>query len=290
MQKIIVMCDSTSDLPSDYVLEKGIFVIPLYVHIGGNVYQDGVDLSPRDLYEKVEQNNSFPKTASPSPADFIQTFTPVIERGDNILFIGLSSHLSSTIHHAKLAANEFDSHRIEVVDSLNLSAGIGLLVMKAVEWNESGECDLQELANRVRRMVPNVKTYFAVDTLNYLHKGGRCSSMQHLVGSMLRIHPILTVEDGQINIREKIRGKRDKLIQQMVRYFKQDSQSIGTQPVLVNHSLCPESALYLVNEIKSLSPDSTPVVTEAGCVISSHCGPGTFSLVYTKNEPDANHI
>ncbi|SMP38999.1 DegV family protein [Anoxynatronum buryatiense] len=282
MHRIRIMTDSTSDLPDSFVQEHHIAVIPLYVNFNDRVFRDGVDLNPEQLYQTVAETDVFPKTSSPSPSDFLARFTPAIEAGDDILFIGISSRLSSTIQNARIAASEFEDHRIEVIDSLNLSAGIGILVMKAVMLLQEESLSLSQLADRIRTLVPKVRTYFAVDTLEYLHRGGRCSAMENLVGSMLRIRPILEVVEGQIIVNRKVRGKREKLMNEMLELFRHDHPYIVASPVVVNQSMCAEDAQKLSQQILDLMPEATITLTQAGCVICSHCGPKTFSIVFLR--------
>lgn len=280
MRKIIIMTDSTSDLPASFVESNRLTIVPLYVNFGDQAYRDGVDIDPSQLYKIVAETGVFPKTSSPSPKDFLNAFTPAIETGHDILYVGLSSRLSSTIQNARIAAAEFEDHRIEIIDSLNLSAGIGLLVMTAINLNQGEEIKLKDLADYIRMLVPNVRTYFAVDNLEYLHKGGRCSALENLVGSMLRIRPILHVIDGQIVVHSKVRGKRDKLLSEMLDLV--NPQEASPDLMLVNHSMCPEDAEALKDRIHHKFQDASVLITQAGCVISSHCGPKTFSVVYIK--------
>ncbi len=278
MRPINIITDSTSDLPASFVAANHIAVIPLYVNFKEKTYRDGVDLDAEQLYRIVTETDIFPKTASPSPSDFIDVFTPIIDSGEDILFIGLSSRLSSTIQNARIAASEFDACRIEVIDSLNLSAGIGLLVMKAVQMNRLEQYTLKALADEISKLVPKVRTYFAIDTLEYLHRGGRCSSLENLVASMLKIRPILEVVEGQIVVNRKVRGKRQKLFNEMLQLL--NPAHVHPEIIMVNHSMCPEDAENLTRAIQDSVKNAHVVITQAGCVISSHCGPKTFSYVY----------
>ena len=283
MKRIAIMTDSTSDLPASLADDQQITIIPLYVNFKESFFRDGIDLNAVQLYDRVAETNEFPKTASPSPSDFISSFQPVIEAGNDILFIGISSHISSTIQNARIAASEFPKHRIEIIDSLNLSTGIGMLVMKAHHLNQENRLSLQALSQSIQLLIPKVRTFFAVDTLEYLYRGGRCSSLENLIGGMLRIHPILAVVDGQIIVTKKVRGKRDKLLKEMLELHLGDSSLIDPSLVMINHSLCPEDAAFLTSEIKKILPDTDVTLSEAGCVISSHCGPRTFSIVSLAN-------
>ncbi len=283
MKRIAIMTDSTSDLPASVTDDQQITIVPLYVNFKESFYRDGIDLNAAQLYKIVAETNEFPKTASPSPGDFVSCFKPVIKAGNDILFIGISSHLSSTIQNAQIAASEFPEHRIEVIDSLNLSTGIGMLVMKALHLNQENSLSLQELAHAVRLLIPKIRTYFAVDSLEYLYRGGRCSSLENLVGGMLRIHPILTVVGGKIIVSKKVRGKRDKLLKEMLELHTGDLSLIDPSLVMINHSLCPEDAAFLASEINNILPHTVVTLSQAGCVISSHCGPRTFSIVSLAN-------
>ncbi len=279
MNSIRIMTDSTSDLPESELLQRDINVVPLYVHFDQEVFRDSIDIDPKMLYEKVQQTNVYPKTSSPSPKDFIDYFKPVIDSGQNILYIGLSSQLSSTIQNARIAASEFPDHRIEVIDSLNLSAGIGMLVLEASDLAIQGK-SLEEITETIHAMVPKVKTYFALDTLQYLHKGGRCTSLENIVGNMLRIRPILNVANGKIILQKKVRGKREKLVEEMMNLTEKELKPIDTNRVIVNHSFCPEIAERLREHLKKTLEPKEVMMTEAGCVVSCHCGPNTFSIVY----------
>jgi len=279
MDNIRIMTDSTSDLPNDELLHRNISVVPLYVHFDKEVFRDRIDIDPEMLYEKVRQTDIYPKTSSPSPKDFIDYFKPVIDSGQKILYIGLSSQISSTIQNARIAASEFPDHMIEVIDSLNLSAGIGMLVLEASDLAIQGK-SLDQITEAIHEMVPNVKTYFAVDTLQYLHKGGRCSSLENIVGNALRIRPILQVVNGKIIVKKKVRGKREKLVKWMINFTEKESKTIDTDRMIINHSFCPEVAERLREHLTKTFAPKVVMMTEAGCVISSHCGPNTFSIVY----------
>ncbi|MDD4658089.1 MAG: DegV family protein, partial [Eubacteriales bacterium] len=212
MGKVKVFSDSTCDLPLDLIAQHQIGIVPLYVLFNDESYGDGTDITTPDLYKKVEETGKLPKTAAPSPGDFIKAFKPFIDAGEDIIYIGLSTKFSTTVNNARLAAQEFPQDRIEVVDSQNLSTGIGLLVMRAVDFAAEG-LDIHAIAEKVRAMVPKVETEFIIDTLDYLHKGGRCSGVARFVGSMLKIRPSIKVVDGGMVPAQKFRGSRAKALQ-----------------------------------------------------------------------------
>ncbi|WP_418041187.1 DegV family protein [Paenibacillus xylanilyticus] len=278
MSRIKIFADSTSDLNPDWIKTHDIGIIPLYVVFGEESLKDGVEITPERLYERVSKDGRLPKTAAPSPADFMTAFQPYIDQGDDILYISLSSELSSTYQNALLASSEFPEGRISVVDSLNLSSGIGLLVMKAVHAAQKGQ-SLKEITHLVEAVKPNVRTEFVIDTLEYLHKGGRCSGMQNLIGSLLKIRPVIRVTDGKMSPAYKVRGKREKALDQMLQNTLSEKHQIDTDLIIVVHTMAEEDALELQKSLQEQTGGRVELTT-AGCVICSHCGPKTTGIIY----------
>ncbi|WP_153977744.1 DegV family protein [Paenibacillus xylanilyticus] len=278
MSRIKIFADSTSDLNPEWIKTHDIGIIPLYVVFGDESLKDGVEITPERLYERVSKDGRLPKTAAPSPADFMTAFQPYIEQGDDILYISLSSELSSTYQNALLASSEFPEGRISVVDSLNLSSGIGLLVMKAVYAAQKGQ-SLKEITHLVEAVKPNVRTEFVIDTLEYLHKGGRCSGMQNLIGSLLKIRPVIRVTDGKMSPAYKVRGKREKALDQMLQNTLNEKHQIDTDLIIVVHTMAEEDALELQKSLQEQTGGRVELTT-AGCVICSHCGPKTTGIIY----------
>lgn len=285
MSKVKIFADSTSDLPASWIGEYQIGIIPLYVVFGDEAYRDGVDITPEKLYRKVETDGSLPKTTAPSPKDFMDAFAPHIEQGEDIVYISLSSKLSSTYQNALIAAAEFPEGRVHVVDSLNLCSGIGLLVMKAVNAAKEG-LSAREIASLLERTRPFVETQFVIDTLEYLYKGGRCSGMQHFIGSLLQIRPVLKVVDGNIIPAYKVRGKKEKAVQQMLDNALADTAEMDNDLIIVAHTMAEEEALRLAAILREQTGAREVALAEAGCVISSHCGPHTVAIMYTKKIPE----
>ncbi|GAB1155882.1 DegV family protein [Paenibacillus illinoisensis] len=278
MSRIKIFADSTSDLNPDWIKTHDIGIIPLYVVFGDESLKDGVEITPERLYGRVSKDGRLPKTAAPSPADFMTAFQPYIEQGDDILYISLSSELSSTYQNALLASSEFPEGRVSVVDSLNLSSGIGLLVMKAVHAAQKGQ-SLKEITHLVEAVKPNVRTEFVIDTLEYLHKGGRCSGMQNLIGSLLKIRPVIRVTDGKMSPAYKVRGKREKALDQMLQNTLSEKHQIDTDLIIVVHTMAEEDALELQKSLQEQTGGRVELTT-AGCVICSHCGPKTTGIIY----------
>ncbi|WP_178024307.1 DegV family protein [uncultured Paenibacillus sp.] len=284
MSNVKIFADSTSDLPAGWSGRHEIGLVPLYVVFGDETFRDGIDITPPDIYRRVEAEGNLPKTTAPSPKDFMDAFGPYIDQGQDIVYISLSSKLSSTYQNAQIAAAEFPEGRVHVVDSLTLCSGIGLLVMKAVHLAEKG-LGAAEIAGQVAAMRPQVETQFVIDTLEYLHKGGRCSGMQNFIGSLLQIRPVLKLVDGNIIPAYKVRGRKEKAVQQMLDNALADKDNMDQDLILVAHTLAEEEALRLAAILREQTGAREVAIAEAGCVISSHCGPHTVAVMYARKQP-----
>ncbi|MFD3257769.1 DegV family protein [Paenibacillus lentus] len=279
MAQVKIFADSTSDLPASWITEYGIGIIPLYVVFNDQTYRDGIDITPIGIYGKVADAGSLPKTTAPSPKDFIDAFAPHIEQGHDIVYISISSSLSSTYQNALIAAGEFPEGRVHIVDSLNLCSGIGLLVMKAVKASRQGQ-SAHEIVSLLEHSRQLVNTEFVIDTLEYLYKGGRCSGMQNFIGSLLQIRPVLKVVDGSIIPAYKVRGKKEKAVQQMLDNALAKKDEMDDDLIIVAHTLAEEEARRLAAILREQTPAREVAIAEAGCVISSHCGPHTVAIMY----------
>ncbi|HEY2493008.1 MAG TPA: DegV family protein [Paenibacillus sp.] len=280
MPRIKIFADSTCDLPSAWIHKYEIDVVPLYVVFGDESLRDVIDITPTQLYQRVSQSGSLPKTAAPSPTDFITAFTPYIDQGDQVLYISLSSELSSTYQNARIAAEEFPEGRIAIFDSLNLSSAIGLLIMKAVHAAKSGST-LDEIMSLLHAVRPAIEAEFVIDTLEYLHKGGRCSGVQNFIGSLLKIRPIIKVSKGLMIPANRVRGKREKAVEQLLLNALEKKEQMDSDLIFVVHSLAEEDALILQSTLQQQTGAEVALAT-AGCVISSHCGPHTIGIMYSK--------
>lgn len=279
MSIVKIFADSTSDLPQDWKDTYDIGVIPLYVVFGDETYRDGMDITPEIVYGRVAANGSLPKTAAPSPADFMAAFTPVINAGDDIVYISLSAQLSSTYQNALLAAGEYPEGRIRVVDSKTVCGGIALQVMKAVTAARSG-FGAGEIAAMLEQARDRVVTEFVVDTLDYLYMGGRCSGMQNLIGSLLKIRPLLRMIEGSIVPVNKIRGKKEKALEQMLQNALLNVDRLDNELLIIAHTMADEDAQYLQSALREATGVNEIALINAGCVIGSHCGPQTVGLMY----------
>lgn len=279
MSIVKIFSDSTSDLPQGWKETYDIGIVPLYVVFEDATYKDGVDITPEEVYQRVAAKGALPKTAAPSPADFIAAFEPVISSGGDIVYISLSSDLSSTYQNALLAAGEFPEGRVQVVDSKTLCGGIALLVMKAARAAAKGQ-SAKEIAAMVEQYRERVETEFVVDTLDYLYMGGRCSGMTNFIGSLLKIRPVLRLVDGAIVPVSKVRGKKEKAVEQMLQHALANAEHMDKELLIVVHTLAEEDARFLEKALREQTAVDEIAFIHAGCVIGSHCGPATVGLMY----------
>jgi DegV family protein with EDD domain len=235
-----------------------------------------VDIDNPKLFKLVDQYGELPKTAAPSITDFIKAFSGP----DEIIYVGISSLLSATVQNAILAGENVGKERVHVIDSRNLSTGIGLLVLKAADMRDRG-CGAAEIENELNRLVSCVHTSFFIETLDYLYMGGRCSAMQNIVGSLLKIRPIIEVkQDGSLGIKEKIHGSRKKALKSMLDDLSANLGQVDLRRIFVTHTDCADDAAYLKEEILSMAKPEEVLITDAGSVVASHCGPGTIGILY----------
>lgn len=278
---IKIVSDSTCDLSEDLLSEYDISILPLHILLGDKEYSDGIDISPDDIYNWSDEHKTTPKTSAPSLFDTVELFRPFIENGDEIISFSISSHMSTSCNVMKLAAGQLNAEdRIYVIDSANLSTAIGLLILEAATMAKNGK-SAKEIVETIEALKDSVRASFVVDTLTYLHRGGRCSSVAALAGSVLKLHPKIIVEHGKMDAAKKYRGKIDSVILQYVRDLEPDLKNAKPERVFITHSGCDKDIIDTVrNYLKSLNVFNEILVTRAGGVISSHCGPGTLGVLF----------
>jgi DegV family protein with EDD domain len=278
---IKIFADSTCDLSKELLEKYNISIVPLYVNFESETFKDGVDISADKLFNLVEEKNALPKTSTPPPTDYYEAFKPFVESGIQVLYISISSFLSAAATSANLAASEFKEGMVKIHDSKNLSTGIGLQVLKACEYVNMG-LTMDEILIKLSDISKNVKTSFVIDTLEYLYKGGRCSAVESLIGGILKIKPIVKVVNGKMIVGQKSRGKLTKAYEFMLQEAYNDKDHIESNRIMVTHAQGLEGAIFLKNQLQKLMPDKEVLITDAGCVISSHCGKKTVGILYIK--------
>ncbi|MDR0268687.1 DegV family protein, partial [Paenibacillus sp.] len=258
-------------------------MVPLYVVFGETAYKDRFEITTDDIYRRVDESGELPHTAAPSPADFISAFSPWIEQGKTIVFISMSSKLSSTYQSAMIAASELPEGSVQVVDSLNVSGGIALLVMKAVLAARAGK-SATDIVSMLEEKRDRVEIEVLVDTLNYLHKGGRVSNLQHMIGSLLKIRPILRIKEGVVISADKYRGKTEKAVERMLQCITENFHKIDRDLIIVAQTLADKTADYIKAALLERTDVKKVEIIEGGCAISCHCGPRTVAIMYIKRQ------
>lgn len=280
---IRIITDSTNDLDAKTIKEHNIMVLPLYVNFSDASFKDGEDITTPELYELVRKKNELPKTAAIPMQTFVEVFSKLVAEGDEILFTGISKQMSRTYENAVLAAKEVAEDKIFIVDSMNLSTGIGLLVLKACKYRDQG-LSAKNIADKLNQDNKRVLSQFAIETMDYLHKGGRCSSVAKLFGTLLKIKPIIAVRDGKMHVAKKPHGKMKVALDYMIEQLREDMPRLDKDIVIVTHSMAFEYNEYIRTEIQKFLGDIPVLSTVAGCVISSHCGQGTIGILYMIRE------
>ncbi|MDP2916496.1 MAG: DegV family protein [Dehalococcoidia bacterium] len=268
-----VVTDNTADIPSQLAKELDIAVIPSYVIFGSTSYRGGIDITEDEFYQKLLDGPVLPATSQPTPQDFIEVYTKLAKEADGILSIHISSKLSGTINSAEQAKKLANVKcPIEIIDTQNLSTALGLIVIAAARMARAGK-GLTEIAEAVRRMVPNTKLLLLFGTLEYLAKGGRIGKAKSLLGSVLNVKPLLTLKDGEFvpvtQVHSRIKGK-EKLLE-----FVRSAKDI--EDLAVIYSTIPDEAKELAASITAI-PKSRIIIARIGPVLGVHGGPGVLGI------------
>jgi DegV family protein with EDD domain len=277
MGSVAIVTDSTAYLPPELVEKHNITVVPLYVRFGEEVFKDGVDMTTQQFYNRLPTSPIFPATSQPSPADFIEAYRRRIEEGaTEILSIHLSSKLSGTISSVLLAKEEIQDVPIHVVDSFSISVGLGHMVLVAARALEASR-PVEEIVKELESLRDTIRILFVVDTLEYLHKGGRIGGAQVFLGSLLNLKPLLGVKEGRVEAIERVRTKR-RAVRRMLDLFHEE---FGDKPVhcAVIHASVPAEANLLAQKIQQRFNCSEALVSELSPVVGTHAGPGTVGMM-----------
>lgn len=281
MNKIIISADSCCDLGNELISKYNIKILPLIVTMGENSFIDGATVSPDDIYKYVSETGTLPKTAARSVSDFEDYFRELTADGSEVIHISISSYMSSTFDHAAIAAESFSG--VHIVDSLNLSTGIGHLVLTAVDFRDEG-FSAEEIVSKLNEIIPKVCSSFVVERLDYLHKGGRCSSVAALGANLLKLRPCIKVNDGKMGVSEKYRGSMKAVISNYIsdQLIKSDIKFSKKRVFVTHTAMSDELDKYCVDLVKETGIFEEVLESTAGCTITSHCGPNTLGLLFIK--------
>jgi DegV family protein with EDD domain len=274
-EKVAIVTDSTA-LPPEKVKEHGVHVIPLSVIWDDQSFSDGVDITPAEFYNRLASSDSMPSTSQPSAAAFIEKFTELLDQGKDVLAILISSGISGTVNSALQALQEVDQNRVAVVDSKTAATATGLHVIAAAKTAAQGG-SLAEVKNIALKSQDHTDVVFAVDTLEFLHKGGRIGGAKRFLGSMLNIKPILEIKDGVIEAADQVRTQK-RALTRLISLIEEKAKGELPLRIAIFHSNAPETAQALLEDTKEkLSPEDI-FIAELSPVIGTHVGPGTLAI------------
>lgn len=275
---IKVTATSTCDLPPELLERYQITMVPLYVSFGGNTYKDGLEVTPEDIFRHVESGGQLPSTAAVNIADYQELFARLSSKYDHVLHITIGSEFSCCYQNALAAAEDFSN--VHVVDSRNLTVGQGFLALAAAQAAERGE-DIRSILAMLEGMVDRVDTTFVVDKLDYLAKGGRCSSVVALGANLLKLKPCIVLADGKMTVGKKYRGPFEKVLADYVQ-DQLTGKDVDLDRIFVVHTRCDPSIPKNVCDIVRQFGFREVSTAVAGCTISCHCGPNTLGALFLR--------
>ena len=280
---IKIVADSTCDLSRDLIEKYNIQIAPLHIMLGEQEYLDGINITPDEIYVWADANEDTPKTSAIGFEDTASMVEQIKDTDDEMIVFTISGKMSTTVNVFRMVAEELEvEDQITIIDSENLSTGIGLMVLKAATMVNEGK-SRAEICVAMEEIKDKVSASFVVDTLTYLHRGGRCSSVEALAGGVLKLHPKIVVANGSMGADKKYRGKMSKVILDYVKDMEEALKQADESRVFITHSGCEQEVIDSVYAyLEELHYFDEILVTRAGGVISSHCGPGTLGVLFVR--------
>ena len=281
-KKLLISADTTCDMHGALLDIYEVKTIPLYITFGTESYRDGIEITPDEMYARYEKDGVLPKTSAVSVGDFIAYFEGLLQEAEQVIHFTLSSGLSGTYQNVLLAAEEFPG-RVFILDSKNLSTGEALSIIHAAELAKEGKT-AEEIMAALPSYIDRVDASFVIESLEFLHKGGRCSALTALGANLLNIRPCIEVKDGKMDVGKKYRGKFKAVVRSYLEE-KLEKNNFDAKRVFITHAGCPSELVEMAKEIveeKNLFREI--LVTRAGCTISSHCGPNTLGILFVRKD------
>lgn len=277
--QVKIVADSTCDLSPELIEKYNIEVVPLPVNLGDKPCLDGVDVQPADLFAYYRETGKLPTTSAPTPAYYEELYQKWTDEGYSVVHLSISLSFTVTHNIANMAAEKFP--QIFPVDSRNISSGMGILAIEAAKLRDEG-LEAGEIAERIRAMTPLVRTSFVLDTLEFMHKGGRCTGVQKLGANLFNLKPCIEVKDGSMIVGRKYRGSGKTVLPQYVEVKLKDKTDLQYDKILITHTGVEDGVLQsVIDKIKEVQPSFGEIIpTRAGCSVSVHCGPNTLGLIY----------
>lgn len=277
-RRVAVVTDSTADIPAELMREYDIHVEPQILIMGSETWRDGVDINPPAFYELLQRSSGFPTTSQPSIARFTELFSKVSKGKDGIVAVLVSDELSGTLASAQGAAAKLPDIAIELVDSRAASMQLGFIVLAAARAAAEG-ADLEQAAAAARALVGRTRVYFIVDTLEYLHRGGRIGAAARLFGSALNLKPVLEIRDGVVTPLARVRTRR-KALDKVLDLLEQELSTGDRVHMAVLHVAAPAEAASFRDRLEGRFKPVEMIESECGPVVGAHAGPGTVGVAF----------
>lgn len=279
---IKIVTDSVCDLPKEYIDKYDINIVPMKIIFGDDVYIDGEQIDCGVVFERIKENGEFPKTSQPSPYEFISHFDKLTENADEVIAIHMTSKLSGTYNSALIAKNELNDRKITVIDSKTLTLGLGMIVIEAAKMAKDNYSS-EEIINRINTLISNMEYLLVFDTLEYAYRGGRVNKAQYLISNVLNIKPVLTMKDGMLSIKDKVRGRK-KVLKWIIDHLEKNNYDLNGKVIGLNHT---KNIEYL-NELKEIilqkyNPKEI-VISEVGSAIAVYAGVDAIALYFEKED------
>lgn len=279
MNDIVITTDSTCDLSEEILTARGIQVLALSVTLGEKTFRDGIDIVPADIFRYFDETGNLPKTSAPSVGEYEEFFRQFTEQGKTVVHFNISSKASGS-HNFAVGAAENIGKNVYVIDSHALSTGQGLLVMKACDLRDEGK-SAQEICETINTLRDKVNTSFIPDTLLYLYKGGRCSTLSYYGSKVLSIHPMIAMREGQLYPKRKYIGSMMRCLKKYVADLAEEYPAYDTTRCFVTHSNADAELVASAKElVASAFKFDTVIETVAGSIITSHCGRNTIGVLF----------
>lgn len=283
-RKIIISVDSSCDISEDIKEKHNIKTAPFHINIDGKEYLDGIDINADDIYIKYAEKRILPKTSAVGIGEYVDYFNEFVKYGYDVVHINMSSAMSCAYANCCVAAQEVGN--VYNIDSKNLSSGLGILALEAVDFIEKG-LTAKQIREQLEILVPRTNVSFILDSLEFMRAGGRCSAVAALGANVLKIKPFIEVDNksGKMAVGKKYRGNLDKVLTEYVKDDLKDNLNIVNRRVFITHSGIDNMYIELISDVmRDLIDFKEIYVTRAGCTVSSHCGPNTIGLIFLNKD------
>ena len=277
-----IVTDSVSDLPKEYVENYDITVVPLKIAFGEDVYVDGLDIDCHEVFKRIEKDGEFPKTSQATPYEFMSIFDKLTQDGDEVIAVLMTSKLSGTYNSALIAKNELSDRKITVIDSKGLTLGHGMIALEGAKMVKAG-MPSDSIIRRLNALTESMEYILVFDTLEYAYRGGRVNKTQYMIANVLNIKPIMTMKDGILHVRDKVRGRK-KVVKWIMEYLEKNQYNLDDKVIGLNHTQDIEFLNELKSSILNKYKPKEIVVSEVGSSIAVYSGINAIALYFDREE------